>query len=154
MSIFAFNPVGGVKASITEMNQYSHKKSYWARIVRKDGAIEYKYLQKESRDHKNLEEAIEKGDVNHVMMWEEEEIKDTKEIIKMVVDQVQAAMIMAHIQKQGLHNLLKEDKKLAGRGFPEKNYRELQAAIVHELAEINSHLRNVANMLLGESSKS
>ncbi len=154
MGILNFNPFGGAHASFKDMEQYSHKKSYWARVVRKDGAIEYKYLKKQSKDADNLDKAIKAGDVNHVMMWEEEDIKDTKEILKMVVDQVQAAMIMAHIQKNGLHDLLKKDKSLTDKGFPAESARKLEKEIVEELAHINNQLRSLANMLIGESAKS
>ncbi len=154
MTIFNVNLSGGLRAAFSSSKRFSHKKSYWARIIRKDGTVEYKYLKKEAKDHKQFEKAVRSGDVTHVMYWEEKDIEDTKEIMKMVFEQVEAALVMAHIQKNDLHELLKEDEKIGARGFPEDNIKKLERDIVQELAEINDKLRSLANMLLGESSKS
>ena len=85
---------------------------------------------------------------------EETEIKDMRKIMEMVFEQVEAAVVMAHIQKEELHNLLEEDRKLGGQRFPPELLKKLQGEIVQELASINNGLRRVGNMVLGESGKS
>ena len=74
MAIVNFNLTGGIAATLKEMEAYSHKKSYWARVVRKDGFIEYKYINYEEKDHEKLMAAIKSGDVQHVMAFEGKEL--------------------------------------------------------------------------------
>lgn len=153
MSVININPFGGVEASIQDIRRHAHKRSYWARIVRKNGYIEFKYLNKETKDHEKLEDAIKKGDVQHVMLFEGAEIEDIKKVVEMVVEEVKAALVMAHIEKEQLHNLLKEDKELGMKGFPRGDLKKLETEVFGTLNKINAELRTAGNMLIGESSK-
>lgn len=153
MGFVNINVAGGVESAFKDAEAYQHRKSYWARVVRKDGLIEYRHLKAENHDDKKLDEAIKKGDVHQVMFWEEKEIGDIKEVIKRVIDEVKAALVMAHIQKKQLHELLKKDERIGGKGFPKDVLKKLEGEGIKEIAEIDSQLKKVANMLLGESNK-
>jgi len=57
------NPLPLAEASLTTMEEAAHDRSYWARIVRKSGDIEYRYIRKEEKDLMKLKAAHKKGDV-------------------------------------------------------------------------------------------
>ncbi len=57
---------------------------------------------------------------------------------------------MAHIQKENLYHLLKEDAKIGARGLPLEKLNQLKGEITAEFDDINSKLRRIGNMLIGE----
>lgn len=137
--------------ALTTMEDAGRDRSYWARIVRKNCAIEYKYLKKETKDLEKLKKAWKKGDVEHVIMWAESEIDNTKIILESLFQQVKSALIMAHIQKENLHHLLQENKEIGARDLPATNMKNLKEEVLNEVNDIDDRLRRLGSMLTGES---
>jgi len=145
------NPLLRAEVSLITMEETGRDRSYWARIIRKNGAIEYKYLKKETKDLEKLREACKRGDVEHVIFWGESEIENTKIILNLLFEQVKSALIMAHIQKENLHHLLQEDEEIGARGLPATELNKLKREVLDEIADVDDRLRKLGSILTGES---
>jgi hypothetical protein len=135
------------------MEEAAHDRSYWARIVRKSGDIEYRYLRKEEKDLMKLRAAHKRGDVKHVILWGESELEHTKMMLGSLYEQIKSALIMAHIQKENLHHLLEEDTEIGARGMPPERLEQLKGEALAEFDDINATLRRLGSVLIGESER-
>jgi len=145
------NPFLRAETSLITLQEAGKDKSYWARIVKRDASIEYRYLKKETKDLKKLREACVKGDVQHVIFWGEQEIQNTRIILDSLFEQVKSALIMAHIQKENLHHLLQEDDVIGGRNLPTNALDHIKDTVLQEINDVDERLRKLGAVLTGES---
>lgn len=150
MSI-VLNPFGKVHATFKDAQKFSHKESYWARVQRKDGIIEYKYLKKSTQDHQNLIDAKKKGDVEKVILFEEREMKDIKGCFERAADSVESVSVLAHILKGKDENLIKMDEDMMRKGFSHEEGIKLIKEAKIEYEWINARLRQLGDLIYGES---
>jgi len=154
MAFVNLNPFGKVHATFKDTEQYAHKESYWARLQRKDGTIEYRYLKALSNDHKMLEKEIAEGDVKKVILFEEKEMEDIKGCFERAAESVEAVVVLAHILKNKDVDMMKEDGGLLRKGFPHDDGMKLIGEANKELEWINGKLTALGNLCLGEAGKS
>lgn len=147
------NPFGKVHATFQDAKEFSHKESYWARIQRKDGAIEYKFLKAGTRDHEELIKAKDEGDVTKVILFSARELKDYKGCFERAADCAESVSVIGHILKGKEDNIIKLTEDMMRKGFSrEEGIKIIKGAAGGE-EWINARLRQLGDLFYGESKK-